>query len=171
MDFALREWRQADAAGVAKYANNGKIACNLRDVFPHPYTLTDAEYFVNSCLEADQDRQLFQAIEIDGHAVGSISLCLGSDVYARTAELGYWLAEEHWGKGIMTRAVRQICEEGAERWEDLLRIYAEPFAHNTASRRVLEKAGFTLEGVLRKSVSKRGRVCDSCMYALLVEDM
>ena len=108
---------------------------------------------------------------MEGHAVGSIALCRGSDVYCMTAELGYWLAEDFWGKGIMTRAVQQICEEGAERWEDLLRICAEPFAHNTASRRVLEKAGFTLEGVLRKSVCKRGRVCDSCMYALLVEDM
>lgn len=171
MDFVLREWRQSDAAGVAKYANNGKIACNLRDVFPHPYTLTDAEYFVNSCLEADQDRQLFRAIEIDGHAVGSIALCLGSDVYARTAELGYWLAEEHWGKGIMTRAVRQICEEGFTQWDGLVRIYAEPFAHNAGSRRVLEKAGFTLEGVLRQSVFKGNAVCDSCMYALLAEDI
>ena len=171
MDCALREWRQSDAAGVAKYANNGKIACNLRDVFPHPYTLTDAEYLVNSCLEADQDRQLFRAIEIDGHAVGSIALCLGSDVYARTAELGYWLAEEHWGKGIMTRAVRQICEEGITQWDGLVRIYAEPFAHNAGSRRVLEKAGFTLEGVLRQSVFKGDAVCDSCMYALLAEDI
>ena len=167
MDFVLREWRQSDAADVAKYANNAKIACNLRDVFPHPYTLTDAEYFVNSCLEADQDRQLFRAIEIDGRAAGSIALCLGSDVYSRTAELGYWLAEDFWGKGIMTEAVRRMCEEGFAQWDDLLRIYAEPFAHNAGSRRVLEKAGFTLEGVLRQSVFKRNEVCDSCMYALL----
>ena len=171
MDFILRPWRREDAAAVAQYANNEKIARNLRDVFPYPYTLADAESFVDSCLGADGSCQLFRAIEVEGHAVGSIALCLGSDVYCMTAELGYWLAEDFWGKGIMTRAVQQICEEGAERWEDLLRIYAEPFAHNTASRRVLEKAGFTLEGVLRKSVCKRGRVCDSCMYALLVEDM
>ena len=171
MDFILRPWRREDAAAVAQYANNEKIARNLRDVFPYPYTLADAESFVDSCLGADGSCQLFRAIEVEGHAVGSIALCLGSDVYCMTAELGYWLAEDFWGKGIMTQAVQQICEEGAERWEDLLRIYAEPFAHNTASRRVLEKAGFTLEGVLRKSVCKRGRVCDSCMYALLVEDM
>lgn len=170
MDFALREWRQSDAAGVAKYANNGKIACNLRDVFPHPYTLTDAEYFVNSCLEADQDRQLFRAIEIDGHAVGSISLCLGSDVYARTAELGYWLAEEHWGKGVMTESVRQICREAFDRF-DILRIFAEPFADNQGSRRVLEKAGFTCEGTMRNGVCKNGRVHSYCMYALLREEL
>ncbi len=171
MDFILRPWRREDVEDVLRYANNEKIACNLRNIFPYPYIRTDAESFVDSCLGADESCQLFQAIEVEGHAAGSIALCRGGDVYALAAELGYWLAEDFWGKGIMTRAVRQICEEGAERWEDLLRIYAEPFAHNTASRRVLEKAGFTLEGVLRKSVCKRGRVCDSCMYALLVEDM
>ena len=77
MDFVLREWRQSDAADVAKYANNGKIACNLRDVFPHPYTLTDAEYFVSSCLEADQDRQLFRAIEIGRARRGQYRLVPG----------------------------------------------------------------------------------------------
>ena len=169
MEFILRQWRREDAADVLRYANNDKIARNLRDAFPFPYILTDAENFVNSCVEADESRQLFRAIEVDGRAVGSISLCLGSDVYRRTAELGYWLAEEYWGRGIMTEAVKRVCGEGAQRWEDMVRIYAEPFAHNTASRRVLEKAGFTLEGVLRRSVFKRNEVCDSCMYALLRE--
>ena len=171
MDFILREWRRSDAADVVKYANNDKIARNLRDIFPHPYILTDAEGFIESCIAADEEEQIFRAIEVDGRAVGSISLCLGSDVYRMTAELGYWLAEDFWGQGIMAQAVRQICAEGFARWGGLVRIHAEPFAHNAGSRRVLEKAGFTLEGVLRKSVCKRGRVCDSCMYALLVEDM
>lgn len=170
MDFILRPWRREDTADVAKYADNEKIARNLRDVFPHPYTLADAENFINSCLEADESRQMFRAIEVEGRAVGSIALCRGSDVYARTAELGYWLAEDYWGQGIMTRAIRQICEEGFTRWDDLVRIYAAAYAHNTASRRVLEKAGFTLEGILRQSVFKRNEVCDSCMYALLREE-
>ena len=171
MDFILRPWRREDAADVAKYANNDKIARNLRDVFPYPYILTDAQAFVNSCVEGDEDRQLCRAIEVDGHAVGSIGLFLGSDVYCMTAELGYWLAEEYWGRGIMTEAVKQMCEEGTEHWDDLVRIYAEPFAHNTSSRRVLEKAGFTLEGVMRCGVCKRGRIFDYCMYALLAVDM
>lgn len=171
MDFTLRPWRREDAGDLLRYANNEKIARNLRDVFPFPYILTDAQEFIESCLAADEEKQLFRAIEVDGHAVGSIALCLGSDVYRMTAELGYWLAEDFWGKGIMTEAVQRICEEGAGRWEDLLRIYAEPFAHNTASHRVLEKAGFQLEGILRHGVCKRGRVYDACMYALLVEDM
>ena len=169
MDFILREWRQEDADDVAKYADNEKIARNLRDVFPHPYTLADARGFVDSCVEGDEDRQLCRAIVVDGHTVGSIALFRGSDVYQKTAELGYWLAEDYWGKGIMTRAVKQICEEGFSCW-DIVRVYAEPFAHNVPSRRVLEKAGFSLEGVMRRGVYKRGQVCDFCMYALLRED-
>lgn len=171
MDFILRPWKMEDVDDVLRYANNDKIAQNLRDVFPFPYIRTDAQEFVRGCVEGDEDRQLCRAIEADGHAVGSIGLFLGSDVYRMTAELGYWLAEEYWGRGIMTEAVRRICEEGEERWDELVRVYAEPFAHNTASRRVLEKAGFTLEGVMRHGVCKRGRVYDFCMYALLVEDM
>ena len=170
MDFILREWRQSDAADVVRYADNEKIARNLRDVFPHPYTLADAENFINSCLEADETCQLFRAITVDGHAVGSVGLLLGRDVYQKNAELGYWLAEDFWGRGIMTQTVRQICREGFSRW-DIQRIYAEPFAYNIASRRVLEKAGFTLEGIMRQGVFKRGQVCDSCMYALLRESL
>ncbi len=170
MDFTLREWRQSDAADVVRYANNDKIARNLRDVFPHPYTLADAENFINSCLEADEICQLFRAITVDGHAVGSVGLLLGRDVYQKNAELGYWLAEDFWGRGIMTQTVRQFCREGFSRW-DIQRIYAEPFAYNIASRRVLEKAGFTLEGIMRQGVFKRGQVCDSCMYALLRESL
>lgn len=169
MDFILREWRQEDAADVARYADNEKIARNLRDVFPHPYALADARDFVDICITGDPEMSLFRAIEVDGRAVGSIALCRGSDVYQKTAELGYWLAEAYWGRGIMTRAVKRICKEGFSRW-DIQRIYAEPFAHNAGSRRVLEKAGFFLEGVMRRGVYKRGKVCDFCMYALLRED-
>lgn len=169
MDFILRPWRREDVEDVLRYANNEKIARNLRNIFPYPYIRTDAENFVNSCLEADETCQMFRAIEAEGRAVGSIALCRGGDVYVRTAELGYWLAEACWGQGIMTRAVRQICREGFEQWDDLVRIYAEPYARNAPSRRVLEKAGFALEGVLRQNVFKEGEVCDSCMYALLRE--
>ena len=167
MDFILRPWRREDAPDVARYADNDRIARNLRDVFPHPYTLADAQGFVNSCVEGDETKQLCRTIEVDGCAAGSIALLRGSDVYRRNAELGYWLAEDYWGKGIMTRAVRQICREGFVQWPDVVRIYAEPFACNAGSRQVLEKAGFSLEGVLRRSVFKRGEVGDSCIYALL----
>ena len=169
MDFILREWRREDAADVARYADNEKIARNLRDVFPHPYALADAQGFLDICIAGDPETSLFRAIEIDGRAAGSIALCRGSDVYQKTADLGYWLAEDYWGRGIMTQAVRQLCREGFSRW-DIQRIYAEPFAHNAGSRRVLEKAGFSLEGVMRRGVFKRGQVCDFCMYALLREE-
>ena len=104
MDFTLRPWRREDTGDLLRYANNEKIARNLRDVFPFPYILTDAQEFIESCLAADEEKQLFRAIEVDGHAVGSIALCLGSDVYRMTAELGYWLAEDFWGKGATASA-------------------------------------------------------------------
>ena len=107
---------------------------------------------------------------VDGEAVGSISLTLGSDVYRRSAELGYWLGKPFWGRGIMTAAVTAMCRDGFGTW-DIVRIHAEPFARNAASRRVLEKAGFTLEGTLRQSVYKNGEMLDSCIYALLREEM
>ena len=166
MDFELRKWQTQDIESVAHYANNEKIACNLRDVFPHPYTLSDAEGYVSSCINNSEARQLCRAITVDGLAVGSIGVFLAGDVYQKSAELGYWLAEEYWGKGIMTEAVKQICAEAFAAF-DIVRIFAEPFAHNQGSRSVLEKAGFTLEGVMKNGVFKRGRVCDYCMYALL----
>ena len=102
-------------------------------------------------------------------AVGSIGLFLGSDVYRRSAELGYWLGEPFWGRGIMTAAVETMCREGFAAW-GIVRIHAEPFARNAASRRVLEKAGFALEGTLRRSVYKNGEMLDSCIYALVREE-
>lgn len=166
MSFILRKWKTEDAGDVAHYADNEKIARNLRDAFPYPYTLQDAEKFVGNCVSSDETKQLFRAIEVDGAAVGSIGIFLGSDVYCKSAELGYWLAEEYWNRGIITDAIRQICEEAFEKY-DVVRIYSEPFAYNTASRKALEKAGFSLEGVMKNGVYKNGKVFDYCMYALL----
>ena len=103
---------------------------------------------------------------VDGQAVGSVALTRGTDVCRRSAELGYWLGRAFWGRGIMTKAVEEMCRTGFEAW-DIVRIYAEPFAHNAGSRRVLEKAGFALEGVMRCGIWKNGRLRDYCMYALL----
>ena len=107
-----------------------------------------------------------RAIEVDGEAAGSIGLFLGSDVYRRSAELGYWLGEPFWRKGIMTKAVQLMCEEAFRRYK-LVRIYAEPFSTNLASRGVLEKAGFELEGIKRKSIFKNGCIQDSYLYAVI----
>ena len=169
MQLALMPWEEAFIPSVARYADNPRIAANLRDVFPWPYSRRDAVSFVEHCVRQEGRGQLARAIEVDGAAVGSISLTLGSDVYRRSAELGYWLAEPFWGRGIMTWAVEEICREAFAAF-DIVRIFAEPYAYNTGSRRVLEKAGFTLEGVLRRSVLKNGRMHDSCIYALLREE-
>lgn len=164
-DWKMRKWMPADAADVAFYANNEKIAANLRNVFPYPYTLEDAEAYVNSCASDPEERQICRAVLIDGRAAGSVGIFCGQDVYDKSAELGYWLAEEFWGQGIMTEAVKLLVREAFEKF-DIVRIYAEPFAHNTGSRRVLEKAGFALEGVMKQGVHKNGRIYDYCMYAL-----
>ena len=163
----LRPWRPEDAPSIARHADDPQVAANLRDVFPCPYQLSDAEEFIRLCRAAEPEQAIFRAIVVDGQAVGSVALTRGTDVCRRSAELGYWLAEPFWGRGIMTRAVREVCREAFGLFPQLERIYAEPFAGNIGSRRVLEHAGFTLEGVLRKSVCKRGVLQDSCMYALL----
>lgn len=167
--FTLRPWQRSDAAALAAAANTPKIAANLRNVFPSPYTLADAEWYINDCIAQGEERQLTRAIIIEGEAVGSIGIFRKDDVYEKSAELGYWLAEAYWGQGIMTEAARQICREAFDRF-DLLRIFAEPFAENRGSRRVLEKSGFTYEGTMRSGVFKNGRVRSYCMYALLREE-
>lgn len=166
MNFTLRPWRMEDASTIVPYADDPLVAQNLRDVFPTPYTLADAEGFVRSCIEREGEGQLCRAILVDGRAVGSIALFLGEDVYRRSAELGYWLGRPFWRQGIMTAAVKEMCGLGFGVW-DIVRIHAEPYARNAGSRGVLEKAGFTLEGVLRNSVYKNGEILDSCIYARL----
>lgn len=166
MNCILRRWSLEDKADVAYYANNKKIADNLRDVFPYPYKLKDATNYITNCLEMDASKQINRAIIVYGKVVGSIAVTLGSDVYHKSAELGYWLAEDYWNNGIMTSAIQQICEEAFEKF-DIVRIFAEPFSYNMGSRKALEKAGFELEGIKQKSVVKHGVVYDSCMYAIV----
>ncbi len=162
--ISLRDWSMSDKEALAYYANNKKIADNLRNVFPYPYTLENAEFYINMCINADASREYLQAIDVEGKAVGSIGLFIKDDVSCKSAELGYWLGEEYWGKGIITEAIKQICNIGFEKY-NLVRIFAEPFANNIGSRRVLEKSGFVLEGILKKSVYKNDVIIDSCIYA------
>ena len=169
MDFILRKWQYNDANSIAKYANNLKIASKLRNAFPYPYTLENAKEYVHSCADNDEKTQMCRAIVVNGEVVGSIGVFLGRDIYCKTMELGYWLAEPFWGKGIMTKAVKQICNEAFDKF-DIVRIYAEPFANNAGSRKVLENAGFTLEGIMRKGVYKMGETLDYCMYSKIKEN-
>ncbi len=157
----MATWRCRD---VAKYANNQKVAIKLRNIFPHPYTIEDAKSFINNCINSDNTRQCNKAIVVNDETVGAIGVFLQDDVYCKTAEIGYWLGEAFWNKGIMSAAIKQICGFAFEEY-DIVRIFAEPFAYNIGSRKALEKAGFQLEGVLKRSVYKNGQILDSCIYA------
>lgn len=166
MEFTLRKPLPGDAESFALYANNPKVAQNLRDRFPYPYTLADAEGFLAMCAEEDETTHLTRVIDVDGKAVGCIGLSVLDDIYRKSAEIGYWLGEPFWNRGIMSEAIRRICAEGFERL-DIVRIHAAAFAYNTGSCRALEKAGFAFEGVQKKSVYKNGQIYDARMYALI----
>ena len=158
----IRDYRPSDAESLAKHANNRKIWLGLRDAFPHPYTIEDANNFLQGSIPGLP--RIHFCIEIGGEAVGGIGLRPGEDVHRHTAEFGYWLAEEFWGQGIMSEAVPAFVNYCFKEFS-LNRIFAMPHSKNPASVRVLEKAGFTLEGRLHKNVVKDGQVLDSLLYA------
>ncbi len=161
----VRSLRPEDAESLAVHANNREVWINLRDGFPHPYTVSDAQNFIERCL---QPPETTFAIALEGKAVGAIGFVLGGDVERVSAELGYWLGESFWGRGIMTAAVSAVTEY-AMREYDLERIYATPFAWNEASMHVLENAGYVLEGVMRRSAIKDGKIIDKFLYAAVVD--
>ena len=139
----LRNWQDEDAPALAEGANNRKVWLHLRDIMPHPYSLEDAESYLRQ-LSQNPDKLTF-CIEIDGRVAGAIGLNLQSDVHRLTAELGYWLAEPFWGRGVMTAAVKAFVAYSFETLP-LQRIFASAYANNPASVRVLEKAGFPIRG-------------------------
>ena len=163
---SVRDLRIEDVASLVRHANNRNIWRNLRDRFPHPYTEDDARRFIDGSIMAP--RRTNFAIDVGGEAVGSIGLILQEDVERVGAELGYWLGESFWGKGIASAAVRAVARYGLEVF-GLHRIYAIAFVFNAASARVLEKAGFKLEGTLLKSAVKEGKVVDQWLYAMTRE--
>ena len=162
----IRKWNLSDAADLAMAISNKNIQDNLRDGLPYPYTEKDGADFISAMLSADENETFAFAITVDDKVVGSIGVFRQGNIHRLTAELGYYIAEEHWGRGIMTEAVRQICQYVFEK-SDIIRIYAEPFAYNVASCRVLEKAGFRYEGTLRNNAVKNGKIIDMKMYSLL----
>lgn len=165
----IRKWELSDAVDLAATLSNKKIQNNLRDGLPYPYTERDGEEYISAMLSADENETFAFAVIVDDKVVGSIGVFRQENIHRQTAELGYYLAEEYWGKGIMTEAVRQICEYVFKK-SDIIRIYAEPFAYNIASCRVLEKAGFQCEGTLKSNAVKNGKITDMKMYALCVQD-
>lgn len=158
----LRSWRLEDATALAEGANNRSVWLTLRDLMPHPYTIDDARAYLQR-VAADEAERSF-CIEVDGAAVGGIGIHPREDVHRYTAELGYWLAEPFWDRGIMTEVVRALTEHSLAT-EPLNRIFAEVYANNPASARVLEKAGFVYEGRLRQNVVKDGQILDSLLYS------
>ncbi|MDR0791758.1 MAG: GNAT family N-acetyltransferase [Chitinophagaceae bacterium] len=163
--FVLREWRLQDVKSLVENANNINIWKNVRDYFPHPYTEKDAEKFIQSVIHQPKPYTIF-AIEIEGKAVGGIGIIPQEDIYKITTEMGYWLGEKYWNRGIMTRAVKQMVEYTFKKFS-VTKIFAAIFEYNTASMKVLEKAGFTKEAILKKAAIKNGKTIDLHYYGLI----
>ncbi len=162
----IRKWDLSDAMDLAAALSNKKVQDNLRDGLPYPYTEQDGTDYISAMLSTDENETFAFAITVDGKVIGSIGIFRQGNIHRQVAELGYYIAEEYWGKGIMTEAVKKICGYVFDK-SDIIRIYAEPFAYNVASCRVLEKAGFQYEGTLRSNAVKNGEVIDMKMYSLL----
>jgi ribosomal-protein-alanine N-acetyltransferase len=161
---SVRSWEWRDRDAIVRHANNRNVWRNLRDRFPYPYTDRDARNWLE-CIVGYQPETNF-AISVAGEAVGGIGFILQPDVARRSAEIGYWLGEEFWGRGIATEAVIAVTDHAFAN-HDLSRVYAHVFDWNRASARVLEKAGYEFEGRMRKSVTKDGQTIDQLMYAVV----
>ena len=157
MSYTLRPFKLNDIESLVKNANNYKIAANLTNQFPHPYTRETGEAFIKMATKHSPPTIL--AIEINGQASGGIGLHIQTDIHIKNAELGYWLAEPYWGQGIMTKAVKHIVNYGFKNL-DIIRIFARPFGTNIASQKVLKNAGFVLEGKFKDTIYKNGEYLD-----------
>lgn len=164
--YTIRDWAPADEAALVKYADNRKIWINLDDRFPHPYTAADAREWIGV---STKEPVTNFAIATAEEAIGGIGLRLLDGLFRNSAELGYWLGEPYWGKGIATAATSRIVEFGFVDL-DLVRLQALVFARNPLSGHVLEKVGFKLEGRMVKGVFKDGENIDALIYALVRED-
>jgi len=162
----VRSWSWQDRDSIVHHANNRNVWINLRDRFPYPYTRKDSQIWLD-CVVGLKPETNF-AIAVADEAVGGIGFSIQPDVGIRSAEIGYWLGEEYWGRGIATDALIAVTDHAFEKF-DLCRLYAHVFAWNEASARVLQKAGYSLEGRLRKSVTKDGQTIDQLMYAKVTD--
>jgi RimJ/RimL family protein N-acetyltransferase len=160
----LRPWRKGDEDSLVRNANNRNIWINVDDRFPFPYTLDDASQWIQHCIMEKPARQF--AIIVDGNAVGGVGILLKEGIRRKTAEIGYWLSEVYWGRGITTEAVKAVTEYAFSTF-DICRIQATVFPQNKASGRVLEKAGYTLESCLKRGIIKEGQIIDEHLYAIV----
>jgi len=164
---AVRSYRLSDAKSLPKYANDRSVWLNLRDAFPHPYTSDDAKAFITRATGAQPETNF--AISVNDEAVGGVGFSLHTDVERISAEIGYWLGAPFRGKGITTEALRAVTHYAINQ-HHLKRVYAVPYEWNVASFKVLEKAGYSLEGRMRQSAFKDGKVIDQLLYAFVVEE-
>jgi RimJ/RimL family protein N-acetyltransferase len=161
MALLLRPWQWKDIPDLVRICNNIHIWNNLRDQMPKPYTVKDAGEWVR--FNTTQRPMRNFCIEDEGRVIGGIGMVLQEDIYKKNIEIGYYIAEEYWGNGFATEAVRQMVDHIFSSM-DCIRVYAEVFAHNQASMAVLRKNGFYLEAVHRKSVFKNDAYLDSHLF-------
>lgn len=166
MQIEIRKWKIENAEELKNSINNEKILDNLRDGIPYPYTTQDAKEFIRQTQNAKKDSQYSWAIVVDDKVIGSIGVFRKENIHDRTAEMGYFIKEQYWGKGIMTKVIKDVCQYIFEN-TNIIRIFAEPFAYNIGSCKVLEKSGFQLEGILRKNAIKNGKVLDMKIYSII----
>ncbi|UTA67928.1 GNAT family N-acetyltransferase [Emticicia sp. 21SJ11W-3] len=160
MNFFLRKWQAGDEPSLAENANNYRIWRNLKDIFPHPYTITDAFEWVKLARNTSEN----YAIVVENKAVGGIGILLKDDIYCRNAEIGYWLGEPYWNKGIMSAAIEEVTDFTFANYP-IHRIYAGVFEYNTGSMRALQKAGYEKEAVLKHALFKEGQLYDEHIFA------
>lgn len=160
-EVSLRRPVISDKVQITELANNRKIADNLRDIFPYPYSEKDAADYINICMK--EDVPVTFAIEFNGQLAGMIALVPQDDIYRKSAEVGYWIGEKFWGKSIATTALELITEYGFKELK-FKRIYSGVFDYNKASMRVLEKCGYEFEGIFKKNVIKNGKFYDEYRY-------
>ena len=167
MEFQLRPWTQNDLPSLVKHANNIKIAKMLTNQFPLPYTEDSGKAFIKHATEHTPLRIL--AIDVEGEAVGAIGLHPQADIQCKNAEMGYWLSESYWGRGIMSKAIPKMVDYGFQNLS-IERIFARPFGHNLGSQKALEKAGFRFEAKFEKTLFKYDEYVDELYYAVRKED-
>jgi [ribosomal protein S5]-alanine N-acetyltransferase len=167
MAVILREWKRSDATALARIANSRNIWDNVRDLLPHPYSIKDARKWL-SLVKKQQVVTTF-CIELDGELAGSIGITLRGDVYRKTAELGYFIGEEFWGRGVASEAIKQMLEYVRSKF-DVVRVFAEVFEYNKGSMRVLEKNGFYLEAIRKKAAVKNNKIIDDYVWVRLLDE-
>ncbi|MEO6630954.1 MAG: GNAT family protein [Mucilaginibacter sp.] len=162
--FTLRGWKTDDALALQRNADNSKIYACVLDLFPHPYTMKHAVEWVSMMMT--QDPLLVFVIDVAGELAGVVGITMRNDVYRKAPLIGYWLGEAHWGRGIVTQAVKLVVDYAFASL-DIMRLQAGVFSCNPASMRVLEKAGFVKEGIARSAIIKNGVVLDEHCYGLV----